>query len=108
MSIADIIAIQGLLSDSDDLAIFERKQPLEFRDKSDSSAALAEINLLLQELCEKHDDDQFAVTDEFHAILEEDERLQAAVIKAVCRQLCEDPQIENLMAKRKRAGKVSK
>ncbi|MGY4369906.1 hypothetical protein ACVW1A_005971 [Bradyrhizobium sp. LB1.3] len=40
--------------------------------------------------------------DEFHDFLEENERLQAAVIKAACRQMCEDPRIKRLTAKRRR------
>lgn len=100
MSINDIMAIRGLLPGVEP-DLFEKKQL--FRDKADENAALAEADLLLEQLREKYDDDQDAIDEEFHAAMEDNERLSAAVLRAVCRQW-----VAEIETKQQRAGRAKR
>ena len=112
MSTSDIMAIRNLLPDSEpdllSLRPDENKKPFKFRDKADQAAALAAADLILHRLREEYGDDQAAVTEEFHEIVQDNERLRAAVNMAVCRQLCEEPRIQKLVAKQQRAKNKAK
>ncbi len=59
---------------------------------------------MIEQLFEKHDEDEKAATDEFRRLIETDERLQAAVIHEVFDKLVSDsPALKRHFAKLERA-----
>jgi hypothetical protein len=105
MSISDIMAIKNLLPGSEPELFEQPREPYKFRDEADEAAALAELERIFNQLREAHGEDQAAVVDELYEMGETNERLRAAVMYSVCRELCETPRIKKLMSKKRRGAK---
>lgn len=109
MTISNILAIQNLMPGAEpDFFVTGRepkRQPYKFRDNDDLVAAQAEANLILEDLREKYDDDEAAVLEEFHEIVEASERLRRAVNQFAIDEYRKDPRFEKLVAKEQRAAK---